>query len=230
MRILFEPILIISISFFTTCSFSVHSYASTVEESLKDVQSRKEFIEIKPSSKIAIDLRYASTNNFMGKNVYGVFNKAYLHEISAVKLAKAIEHLSVNHPKYKFVIFDALRPRSVQYILWDHVKDTPEEIYVANPATGSMHNYGFALDLSLVDANNQELDMGTAFDASVALSQPQLESHFLKKGLLTQKQINNRLALRHAMEHAGFIQLPHEWWHFDALPKNVVKKNYKIVE
>lgn len=216
--------------FLISCFIFKNSYARTVEESLKEVQSRKEFVEIVPSAKVAVELRYATPNNFMGKNVYGVFNKAFLHEKAAEKLFKAIAYLEQSKPGYKLIIFDALRPRSVQYKLWGHVVGTDQQKYVADPKAGSVHNYGFALDLSVLDDKGNELDMGTAFDALNELSQPQLEAQFLKEGKITQKHVDNRMILRDAMTKAGFIQLPHEWWHYDALPKSDVKTLYKIVE
>jgi D-alanyl-D-alanine dipeptidase len=201
-----------------------------VEESLREVQSRKEFIEIVPSSQVTVDLRYATTNNFTGTSVYGVFDKAFLHEKAAEKFFKALDYLVQSYPGYKLILFDALRPRSVQYKLWEHVIGTEQEKYVADPKAGSMHNYGFAVDLSVLDDQGDELDMGTAFDEFKELSQPQLEAQFLKEGKITQRHVDNRMILRDAMTKAGFIQLPHEWWHFDALPKSDVKTLYKIVE
>lgn len=201
-----------------------------MEESLKEVQSRKEFIEITPSSKVTLDLRYATTNNFTGINIYGVFDKAFLHFKAAEKLFKALDYLEQSYPGYKLILFDALRPRSVQYKLWGYVVGTEQEKYVADPKTGSMHNYGFAVDLSVLDNKGNELDMGTPFDEFSELSQPQLESQFLKEGKITQKHVDNRMILRDVMTKAGFIQLPHEWWHYDALPKSDVKTLYKIVE
>jgi zinc D-Ala-D-Ala dipeptidase len=206
------------------------SYAASISESLKSVQSSKEYIEIVPSPGLVIDLRYASRNNFMGRNLYGEFNRAHLHRISADKLGKAVQNLRATYPKYQLVIFDALRPRSVQYVLWDQVKGTDKETYVANPKGGSIHNYGFALDLSVLDENGKELDMGTPYDDFTPLSQPQLETKYLKAGRLSDEQLRNRRILRHAMEEAGFIQLPVEWWHYDALPKTEVRGRYKIVE
>lgn len=216
--------------FLISCFIFKNSYARTVEESLKEVQARKEFIEIVPSTNVVVELRYATSNNFMNKNVYDVFNKAFLHEKAFEKLSKAMVYLQQSKPGYKLIIFDALRPRSVQYKLWEHVVGTDQEKYVADPAGGSVHNYGFAVDLSVLDDKGKELDMGTAFDALNELSQPQLEAQFLKQGLITQKHVDNRMVLRDAMTKAGFIQLPHEWWHYDALPKSDVKKLYKIVE
>lgn len=190
----------------------------------------REFVEILPSKEMAIDLRYASLNNFTGQNLYGDLKKAYLHRIAAEKLAKAAAILQTLRPGHQMVIYDALRPRSAQQILWSHVKGTSKEQYVANPQGGSMHNFGFAVDLSLYDASGKELDMGTLFDDFTPMSQPRLEDQFLKEGKLSETQIQNRHLLRKAMEEAGFIQLPIEWWHFDALPKSEVKANYKIIE
>ena len=71
--------------------------------------------------------------------------------------------------------------------------------------------------------------MGTGFDDFSELAQPQYENQFLNEGKLSDDQIQNRLLLRNVMFEAGFIQLPIEWWHFDALPQNEVRANYDIV-
>jgi D-alanyl-D-alanine dipeptidase len=205
-------------------------FAATVAESLQTVSTSNEYIEVKSGDAIVLDLRYATTNNFVGQNLYGVFNRAYLQKVAAGKLNLAAANLKIDQPKYKLIIFDALRPRSIQYLLWDKVKGTDQQKYVANPQSGSIHNYGFAVDLSIVDETGRELDMGTAFDDFTALAQPAQEEKFLESGKLTQQQLQNRHLLRKAMAAAGFIQLPLEWWHFDALPKAEVKKNYSIIE
>lgn len=204
--------------------------ASTLDESLAFVSSSREYTEIKPGNNIKIDLRYAVENNFVGVNLYGKFNRAFLHKEAAEKLKVAAETLGKLKPGYRLVIFDALRPRSVQNILWEKVKGTAQQPYVANPVFGSIHNYGFAVDISIVDEHGAELDMGTPFDDFSPLAQPQLESRYLAEGKLTESQLKNRHLLREVMQEAGFIQLPIEWWHYDALPKNEVKKHYKIVE
>ncbi len=206
------------------------AYAATVGESLQFVSRSADYVELKNSDAIALDLRYATANNFTGKNLYGVFNRAFLHKIAADKLAHAAANLKAAQPKYRLLILDALRPRSVQYLLWEKVRGTDQQKYVANPKGGSIHNFGFAVDITIVDASGKELDMGTAFDDFTPLAQPVLEEQFLKSGRLTQQQIQNRHLLRKVMEDAGFIQLPLEWWHFEALAKTEVKKNYFIVE
>lgn len=206
------------------------TFAATVKESLSFVSASKNFVQIIPAQGLVIDLRYASANNFIGQNLYGEFNRAFLHRVAAEKLYQAVKVLQNIHAKYQLVIFDALRPRSVQYILWNKVKGSEKEKYVANPKGGSIHNFGFAVDLSVLDESGKELDMGTAFDDFSSLAQPQLEGKFLNQGKLTKFQIANRKLLRKVMESVGFIQLPLEWWHFDALPKAEVKIKYKIVE
>lgn len=189
-----------------------------------------DFVDIGGYENVVIDLRYASTNNFMGENVYGDFNIPYLHQEAALKFKKAIENLKMERPGWKFLIFDALRPRRMQRKLWSYVKDTPQEKYVANPDKGSVHNYGFALDLTLISELGQEVDMGTPFDSFEDKAQPQLEQQFLKEKLLTEAQFENRQLLRKVMVQAGFTQLPHEWWHYNGLSIEELKQNYKIVE
>lgn len=189
-----------------------------------------EFKDISRIPHVKIDLRYASSNNFMHEDLYGDFRKAYLHETPYAKLEQASRDLQAAKPGFQLIVFDALRPRHVQRKLFAHVKGTPQEPYVANPDQGSVHNYGFAVDLSIVDEKGKELDMGTPFDDFTPLAEPRLQDKFLKEGRLTPAQIANREILRTVMEGAGFKRLPNEWWHFDALPIEELKKKYKIVE
>lgn len=212
--------------------FSVAAQArtATVMESVRFITSSPEFVQIGASDGVAVELRYSTTDNFVGMNLYDEFDGVFLHKIAAKKLFSAVERLRSINPGYRLVIFDALRPRSVQKILWKKVEGTDKEKYVANPSGGSIHNFGFAVDISVLDETGKELDMGTAFDDFNELSQPRLEERFLRDGVLTKKHINNRRLLRRVMTEAGFIQLPLEWWHFDALSKSEVKMKYRIVE
>jgi len=194
------------------------------------VASSSEFIQILPSATIAIDLRYGTANNFVGRNLYGDHARAYLHCLAAPKLHRAADSLGVIRPGCKLLILDALRPRSVQFILWEKLEGTPEQQYVADPKIGSIHNYGFAVDLTIIDEDGRELDMGTEFDDFHPLAQARLEAQFLADGTLSEAQWQNRLLLRKVMEDAGFIQLPIEWWHYDALPKAEVIGRRLLVE
>lgn len=204
--------------------------ASGVRDSLQYVLASRDFIELKPGPRWELDIRYASTNNFVGVDMYGEFNRAFLHHLSAVMLEKAADQLAASRPGFRFLIYDALRPRSIQRVLWSHVVGTEGEKYIGNPDRGSMHNFGFAVDLTILNADGNALDMGAGFDDFRDIAQPQLEEQFLRLGLLTQAHVANRALLRGAMEDAGFTQLRHEWWHFDALPREEVRAKFAIVE
>lgn len=203
---------------------------SAILDSLNFLETCDDYVELKNDDRFQIDLRYGSENNFMGRNLYGPFNKAYLHKIAAQKLFLALNYMKAQLPDHKFLIFDALRPRSIQRILWDEVEGTPAQQYIARPEPGSLHNFGFAVDLSILDPMGRELDMGAGYDDFRDIAQPKFEEKFLASGDLSREQWKNRLSLRSAMESAGFSQLPHEWWHFDALSKAEVKDHFKIVE
>jgi D-alanyl-D-alanine dipeptidase len=191
---------------------------------------RSEMKEVALIPGVKIDLRYASTNNFVGTNLYGNFNKAYLHPVAFAKLQKAESFLEKKHTGYKLLVFDALRPRSVQRLLFAKVAGTPQEGYVANPDRGSVHNYGFAVDLTVADENGKELDMGTGFDNFTDLAQPRYEEKFLAEKKLSEKQLSHRKLLREVMEEAGFLHISNEWWHFDGLPIAELKEKYRIIE
>lgn len=188
------------------------------------------FVEISASELVRIDLRYGTTNNFVGRNVYGDFNRAFLHPVAATKLQTVLNILRQENPTLCLVILDALRPRWAQKILWDKVKGTSGEPYVANPTTGSVHNFGLALDVTLAEQRGGELDMGTAFDDFTPLAQPALEEQFLREGKLSSDHIVRRQILRQTMVRAGFLPIAYEWWHFDALARKEIRSQYKIVE
>lgn len=205
--------------------------ASSRSKSLvEQIRSDASYQSLSHIENVKIDLRYATPNNFMGENLYGEFNEAFLHKVAFEKLKKAAAQLKVEKPGYKLLVYDALRPRSVQRRLFAKVKGTDKEEYVADPVKGSIHNFGFSIDLSLANEAGQELDMGTPYDDFTELAQPQKEEQFLKAGKLTAAQIENRKLLRKVMTGAGFLQLPNEWWHYDALPSAQVRKTQKIVE
>jgi len=189
-----------------------------------------EFIDVGKLPDVVTDLRYATDNNFMGKNIYGVFRDPYLHREAAEKFIEAVRALKEGGSGYRFLILDALRPRRAQQVLWDFVEGTPEQEYVANPVKGSIHNFGFALDITLVDREGRELDMGTPFDSFSPVAQPKNEPEMFVKGLLTREQLDNREILKNALESAGFSQLSIEWWHFDADKGDNVRGSYQIVE
>jgi D-alanyl-D-alanine dipeptidase len=213
-----------------TGTFHETSKSISPADSLIMLEHHPDYFDLSVLPNVIIKLKYATTDNFMGMNLYGPFNKAFLHKDAAEKFRKAADRLGQEKPGWSFMVFDALRPHSVQWVMWNRVKDTPQRKYVASAEIGSPHNYGMALDLSLLDEKGKEIDMGTGFDSFSELSEPKLEEKFLKEGKLTRKQMENRLILRKIMTDAGFIQLSHEWWHYNALPEPEIRKKYKIVE
>lgn len=179
---------------------------------------------------VLVDLKYSSPDNFVGQDVYGDLDKCFLQKGASAKLAAAQRKLRKLRPGWRLLVFDGARPRRIQARFFAIVKGTPQRQYVADPARGSIHNYGAAVDLTIVDADGRELDMGTPFDFFGELAQPRLESELLAQGKLTRKQLDNRLLLRNVMTSAGFLPISNEWWHFDAFPPKEVRARFKIIE
>lgn len=204
--------------------------AGSPRESLANVQADPNFVDLSKVSGVVIDLRYASTNNLTGINLYGAFNRAFLRVEAAKKFSVAVDHLKALEPQYKFLVLDAARPRSVQKVLWNTMRAGHQRGYVADPSIGSIHNYGMAIDLTIVDAHGKELDMGTGFDSFDELSQPILEQRFLAEGRLSKTQIANRQLLRKVMQSAGFVRISKEWWHFEIPMSEQMRMQYKIIE
>lgn len=154
-------------------------------------------------STILTDVRYATTNNFTGKILYTT-DKVYLIDEVAKALVKAHQYLKKKY-NLRIKIYDGYRPLSVQKKLWEVY---PDERYVANPQKGSRHNRGCAVDITLVDKNGKELDMGTNYDDFT-------EKAHINYKKLPSKVLNNRKILRETMIRFGFIPNRTEWWHFD---------------
>ncbi|MDR3226101.1 MAG: M15 family metallopeptidase [Prevotellaceae bacterium] len=203
---------------------------STESETAKRLQ-KAGLVNIKTLDKeIVIDLKYATTDNFTGKNMYGDFNEAFLQPEVATMLVNAQKKLKEKHNDWNLIIYDAARPRSVQQKMWEVVKNTDWQKYVTSPTRISMHSYGVAVDIGIVDAQGNLVDMGAGFDEFTEKSQPRYEQKFLQEKKLTQQQINNRLILRNAMKSAGFKHIQNEWWHFEAMPREQAKQKYKAIE
>ena len=111
----------------------------------------------------------------------------------------------------------------------DAAAGTPQQAYVADPQQGSVHSFGFALDLGLQDETGQELDFGTPFDSFDPLAQPQLEDAFVAQGRLSAEALELRRLLRWAMEGGAFVQHPLEWWHFDRRPLAQLRGKFPLL-
>jgi len=178
---------------------------------------------------IAVELRYATPDNFAGRDLYNPLDCAWLHRDAAAALEQAVAWLARQRPGYQLLILDALRPQRVQEQLWETLQGTDLLGYIAEPVRGSIHSFGMALDLTIIDETGRELDMGTAFDDLSERSQPALETLMLERGELTRAQCDNRHLLRNAMLLAGFYGINSEWWHFDCGDRQHVRRTYTRV-
>ncbi|MCX7861733.1 MAG: hypothetical protein N2449_01915 [Bacteroidales bacterium] len=180
---------------------------------------------------IWVNLKYAQTDNFLKRNLYGEIKAAYVHKDVAIKLVKASSLLrSINH-NYRLVVLDAARPLSIQKQMWVDVNlpNGEREKFVANPELGSLHNYGAAVDVTIATTDSNYLDMGTPYDTFSELAYTVNEDVLVKKGKLTEEQVNNRRLLRKVMTSAGFSPIETEWWHFNACSRKYAKANYALI-
>ena len=183
-------------------------------------------------STIAVEIIYATSNNFVGEVLYDDLTEAYLLQEAAEKLVKAHQLLKEKYPDYRFVVYDAARPMSVQKRMWAvAVKNGWSHSYVANPAKGGgLHNYGAAVDLTILDNNGVPLSMGTAFDFFGEEAHTNKERELVKQGKITEQELTNRLLLRGIMKKAGFTSISSEWWHFNHCSRKVAIEKYQLIE
>ena len=214
---------------------SVYLCVPTLQaQSLEAALKKQGLVDVQTvDSSILVDLKYSTTDNFVGIDVYGDLTRAYLQPMAARKLAAASHYLRAHHPDLRLLVYDAARPRAAQWNLWNALPDMPERQrrqYVADPRQGSIHNYGCAVDLTVATADGKALDMGTKYDFFGELAYPSQENRLLKAGKLTKAQIENRHLLRTAMRQGGFSPIEYEWWHFNALSRERAKRTFRIVE
>ena len=226
----FTGLLILAVNIYASNQI-INSTNQTKISNLERELIRQGLIDIQQiDSTIKVELKYSTPDNSLNQDVYGDLEKCFLQKRVALKLAQAQQQLKSINPGYSLKVFDGARPRRIQKEMWKIVRNTPQQEYVADPQKGSIHNYGAAIDLTVVDGKDQELDMGTPYDFFGDFAKPTLESKFLKQGKLSKEQINNRKTLREVMTKAGFLPILNEWWHFEAFPKQAVRKKYKIIE
>lgn len=179
---------------------------------------------------ISINLKYATADNFVGEVLYTDLHEAYLHPKAMECLKKAQANLKEKHPNYSLIVYDAARPMSVQQQMWNKVKATKNKNYVSNPANGGgLHNYGLAVDISILNEKGEALPMGTPFDFFGEAAHTTDEPTLVAKGKITEEERQNRLLLRNVMREAGFRPLASEWWHFNYCSRAEAKKNFKAI-
>jgi D-alanyl-D-alanine dipeptidase len=185
---------------------------------LVDIQSLDDEIEVL--------LKYATEDNFVGQNMYGTLRKAFFRPHFAKKIVEAQRLLRERHSDYSLLIYDAARPLSVQKRMRKAVEGTPLTAYVADGARGGRHNYGVAVDLTIIDGNGQPLDMGAPFDhfgreawigtdknTTLASYKAYVEWQ-RKEGIISDEAARNRTLLLEVMDAVGLRPYAKEWWHY----------------
>jgi zinc D-Ala-D-Ala dipeptidase len=167
---------------------------------------KPELVElVKLDRTIRLDIRYATSNNFLGRPVYKQA-RAFMQRPAAEALARANQAL--RKQGYGLIIHDGYRPWSVTKAFWD-ATPADKKVFVADPAQGSRHNRGCAVDLSLFDLKTGKVVvMPSGYDEMTE------RSHINYAGG-TEEQRRLRDLLRAAMEAEGFVVYEPEWWHYD---------------
>lgn len=154
------------------------------------------------SADFVFDMKYATTDNFLNEKVYPC-DECFLRVKTVKALLKA--NSSFLEKGFKIKLYDCYRPRAIQKKMWRIV---PDANYVANPKKGSIHNRGGAVDISLVDFNGIELDMGTKFD----FFGKEASHNYLE---LSEEILKNRKLLKDIMLQHNFKSFDSEWWHYN---------------
>ena len=200
-------------------------------------------------SSIRVDLKYSSTDNFMGVDMYGSLDKAYLERDFANRVVKAQRILQERHPEYTLLIYDAARPISVQRAMRKSVEGTEFERFVADGTRGGRHNYGVAVDLTIATLDGTPLDMGARFDdftvaASVKGTPDNADpgtrtldiyrnyvNAMAERGIISHEAAHNRMLLIEVMHAAGLYPYRNEWWHFEEIMSiSATREQYKLLD
>ncbi|MBS1667390.1 MAG: M15 family metallopeptidase [Bacteroidetes bacterium] len=179
---------------------SVTSYLTSVQHD----ENQKMINLGKKIPTIQLDLRYASTNNFMHRKMYKENPKSTFMRLPAAKALIQVQK-ALNKKGLGLKVFDAYRPYSVTKDFWDLVHD---ERYVANPSKGSGHNRGIAVDLCIINLKTKkELKMPTGFDDFTDSAHHDFDD-------LPADVLANRALLKSTMLKYGFKAFATEWWHY----------------
>ena len=158
-------------------------------------------------STIVIDMRYATTNNFVKEKMYDC-SRCFLRPQVAQQIVAA--HKMLQEGGLGLKMLDCFRPRPIQQKLWDKFQNPR---YVTPPSKGSMHNRGAAVDLTIVDQDGNQLDMGTPFDYFGK------EAHHAYTNL-SEEILANRKLLKGTMAEVGLKPITTEWWHYSYQSKS----------
>lgn len=202
--------------------------AGKLEKKLREM-GLVDIAELEPS--IAVKIVYATPFNFVGEVLYKDLDKAFMLPETAEKLINAQKRLKTIRPDLNLIVYDAARPMSVQQDMWEIVKGTDKMIFVSNPDKGGgLHNYGAAVDVSLIDCTGTPLEMGSRYDYFGDEARPDREDEMLKQERITPRELDNRHLLRRVMTEAGFISLQSEWWHFNLISRQDAIDKLKVID
>lgn len=190
-------------SLFCMISCKSQSVISVTDKKRNQIINDTTFVNLKDYSRdFLYDMKYATTDNFLKAKVYDCA-ECFLRLKTIKALVEANKKfISIG---YKIKIFDCYRPLDIQKKMWEIV---PNPEYVANPAKGSIHNRGGAVDITLVDNNGKEFNMGTPFDYFGT----EASHNYLN---VSQEVKTNRELLKRVMNKYGFNSFDSEWWHYN---------------
>jgi D-alanyl-D-alanine dipeptidase len=239
-----------SLLFFSLMTLSISAFAqSTVdfdakmrEYKLVDIQT------MEGAEDIIVELKYSTTDNFVGRDMYRDLEKAYLTPDFARKVVRAQQILRKRNPQLTLLIYDAARPISVQKYMRKLVEGTKFQDFVADGTKGGRHNYGVAVDLTIATNQGEPLDMGAGFDdftdaaAVKGTSDTNDQANrnlqvykayvngLVKRGLISQDAANNRMLLIEVMYEVGLYPYRREWWHYEELaPMSEVRQTRRLL-
>ena len=239
----------ISLLFCGLMALSMAAFAQSVdfdakmrEYKLVDIQT------MEGAEDIIVELKYSTTDNFVGKDMYRDLEKAYLTPDFARKVIRAQQVLRKRNPQLTLMIYDAARPISVQRYMRKLVEGTKFQDFVADGSKGGRHNYGVAVDLTIATNQGIPLDMGAGFDdftdaaAVKGTSDTNDQANrnlkvyreyvygLVKRGLITQEAANNRMLLIEVMVEVGLYPYRREWWHYEELtPMSEVRQTRRLL-
>ena len=211
------------------CQRTVNHGKSDIEKDLEQIGLQNVADEI-PG--VEVYMVYATPYNFMGRVLYEELNEAYLVPEAMEKLRKANELLRKKRLDLHLVVYDAARPRSIQEQMWKVVENTELQDFVANPnkSGGGAHNYGVAVDVTLVDCTGHPIPMGSEYDYFGDRSRVDLEAQLIETGEINLRELKNRQLLREIMTESGWLVEPSEWWHFNAMPLTEASQKLSVIK
>lgn len=236
--------------FFIAAIVATLSFSAVDAQNFDTLMSSYGLVDIKSiDDEILVELKYSSTDNFVGEDMYGNLECAYFESSFADRVVKAQQILKRRYPNYTLLIYDAARPISVQRHMRKVVEGTQFEGFVADGTKGGRHNYGVAVDLTIAHLDGSPLDMGAGFDdfseAASVKGTPDTDDPttrsievyrdyvlgLAERGVISLEVANNRILLIEVMLEAGLYPYRREWWHFEEIISiKETRDKYKLLD